>query len=61
MAGDVVPVRYLAVVAPGQGGPGGYGRTVDVTVLAGEPGVLEACLDGLGRRAAVTLAAAATV
>jgi hypothetical protein len=25
MAGDVVPVRYLAVVAPGQGGLGGYG------------------------------------
>ena len=34
---------------------GGYGRSVDVTVLAGEPGVLEACLGGAGPAAAVTL------
>ena len=40
MAGDVVPVRYLAVVAPGPGGLGGYGLSVDVTVLAGGLGVL---------------------
>ena len=33
MAGDVVPIRYLTVVAPGPGGPGGYGLRVDVTVL----------------------------
>ena len=26
--------------------PAGYGLSVDVTVLAGELGVLEACLDG---------------
>ena len=33
MADDVVPVRYLAVVAPGQGGLGGYGLRVDVTAI----------------------------
>ena len=60
MVGDVVPVRYLAVVAPGQGGLGGYGLSVDVTVLAGEPGVLEACLDGAVPAGRGNLGAAAT-
>ena len=60
MAGDVVPVRYLAVVAPGQGGLGGYGLSVDVTVLAGELGVLEACLDGAVPAGRGNLGAAAT-
>ena len=46
MAGDVVPVRYLASLLPVRAVPAATGLSVDVTVLAGEFGVLEACLDG---------------
>jgi hypothetical protein len=52
--GPLVPVPTVRAV------PGGCGRSVDVTVLVRELGVLEACLDGAVPAGRGNLGAAAT-